>query len=418
MRTLDKVCASVALLFVALNCALGETQSPPVELRGLWVVRSSLTSPASIHNIVSEAESHHFNALFVQVRGRGDAYYKSTLEPRAEELADTPASFDPLQTIIDDAHVHHMQVHAWMNTCYIWGDKKMPKSKMHILWQHPDWIARDARGRFTLGPSHECEGVFMTPSNTASRKHIHDVFMEVVRNYDVDGLHFDYIRYPNGSYDFSDSALSRFKQTLVGTLPGPLAAHLESARLRNRLAYVQYFPAEWARFRRDQITQMVGSISADAKRLKPGIIISAAVFADSKDALNSRGQDWKTWLQRGYVDAIVPMAYGSSTALVSKQIKDAVNCAQQAHRFVYAGLGSWHISPDSTIAKIEAARVLGTQGSVLFSYGGITRDGTRTDYLDKITHSCFSGAAQVPTMPWMHQQASKRVAVGESTPPQ
>ena len=71
----------------------------PVEVRGLWVVRSSITNVQSIRNIVAAAKSHNFNTLFVQVRGRGDAYYKSNFEPRAEELANAPADFDPLHLL-------------------------------------------------------------------------------------------------------------------------------------------------------------------------------------------------------------------------------------------------------------------------------------------------------------------------------
>ena len=57
------------------------------ELRGMWVVRDSLTSPAAVHQVVVTAAKYHLNALFVQVRGRGDAWYNSPFEPRAEGLA-------------------------------------------------------------------------------------------------------------------------------------------------------------------------------------------------------------------------------------------------------------------------------------------------------------------------------------------
>ena len=66
------------------------------EVRALWVLRTSLSSPATIRHLVESARSHGFNTLLVQVRGRGDAYYQPRLEPRAAELARQPESFDPL----------------------------------------------------------------------------------------------------------------------------------------------------------------------------------------------------------------------------------------------------------------------------------------------------------------------------------
>src|SRR5262245_19867224 len=74
------------------------------EVRALWVLRSSLTSPAAIASLVKTAHDQAFNTLLVQVRGRGDAYYASALEPRAADLARQPSSFDPLATAIDQAH--------------------------------------------------------------------------------------------------------------------------------------------------------------------------------------------------------------------------------------------------------------------------------------------------------------------------
>ncbi len=84
------------LLFMAAQAAMAaETPAPSKEIRALWVIRTSLTSPESITEMVRRAKSANFNTLIVQVRGRGDAYYQSRWEPRAAEMKDTPDSFDP-----------------------------------------------------------------------------------------------------------------------------------------------------------------------------------------------------------------------------------------------------------------------------------------------------------------------------------
>src|SRR4051812_25399003 len=91
-----KLVAQPAKTQIALNAAhsrVASLQAAPAasEVRGMWVVRTSITTPASIARVVSLAKAHNFNTLFVQVRGRGDAFYNSTLEPRSEELAGEPA---------------------------------------------------------------------------------------------------------------------------------------------------------------------------------------------------------------------------------------------------------------------------------------------------------------------------------------
>lgn len=366
------------------------------EVRAMWVVRSSITSPALIDKVISDAKSHHFNALFIQVRGRGDAYYTSSLEPRAEELSNQPLDFDPLRQVIEKAHANGIQVHAWLDTCYVWGSSKRPLDPHHVLNAHRDWFSTDANGNFRTTNGPECEGAFLSPANLNARKHIHDVFVDVATRYDVDGIHFDYVRYPNVGYDYSYASLTRFKSEMDDALSNDQRYILRKQLGRDRLAYVHTFPRQFQDFRRRQVTEMVRDISKDIKQVKPWVLMSAAVFADAEDAYISRGQDWKTWLRQGYLDAVVPMAYSTSTAKVAAQISDAVQCARGSKRYVLAGIGSWRIPAASSIQKINAARAAGAAGIVLFSYGGITKDGATSAYLDKIQAECCPNNASIP----------------------
>ncbi len=400
-QSLRVVVITLLMLGVCLPQVRAAAPHHSPEMRGLWVVRTSILSPEAIAKVVSAATSHHFNALFVQVRGRGDAFYQSALEPRAEELQNAPAGFDPLAEAVRQGHAAGLQVHAWLNTCYVWGAGRRPVAASHVVNSHPDWLARDGKGHFQISASPGCEGAFLSPANPAARQHIHDVFLDVATRYDVDGIHFDYVRYPGAAYDYSDAALGRFRRQMQGSAR-IISIKLCEARLPgDRLSYPHMFPGEWQAFRRQQVTDMVAGISQDVKAVKPWVIVSAAVFADSKGAFSARGQDWKTWLKNGYLDAVVPMAYGASTFLVAGQIRDAVAAAHAAGRYAYAGLGSWHIPVGSTVTKIEAARTLGAQGSVLFSYGGMTQDGRTTRYLQAITHQCYGDMATTPVMPWL-----------------
>lgn len=380
------------------------------EVRAMWVVRSSITSPGQVRDVVSTAKKYGYNTLFVQVRGRGDAYYNSTLEPRAEELANQPLSFDPLAYVIQLAHADGIQVHAWLNTDYVWSAGRKPYSQEHIVNAHPDWLMRDVNGKYSLSGTENCEGAFTSPANPAVRQHVHDVFLEVAKNYDIDGIHFDYIRYPNQNYDYSDAAVDGFKAYMNTRLAVSQQQRLAQG---GRLAYIRAFPAEWTNWRRQQVTDLVASVAHDVKAIKPWVVISAAVFADYKEAYSSKGQDWKAWLREGLLDVVVPMAYGSDTAKVAAQIKDAEDAAREYHRYCYAGIGSWHISAASTEAKIDAARAAGAQGIVLFSYGGVTKDGATEAYLQNVDASSFQRRAVLPNLAWLGSRPAGQVASAE-----
>ncbi len=374
---------------------IATSEQPVHEVRAMWVVRDNIETPEKIRNVVATAKAYGFNTLFVQVRGRGDAWYKLTLEPRAEELANQPLSFDPLQTVIDQAHAAKIQVHAWVNTCYVWSAPEKPLDPSHIVNAHSDWLSCDSDGNTRQTYSENCEGAFLSPSNPDVRQHLHDVFLEITKNYDIDGIHFDYIRYPNRNYDYSPATEKAFAESIEPTLTPERKAELDSG---GPVEYVRAFPAEWADWRREQVTSLVEWISKDVKAVKPYVQVSAAVFADWNDAYNERGQDWKRWLKDGALDAVIPMAYSTSTLTVAEQIKDAEQTASEYGRVCYAGVGSWHISADSTMEKIEAAREVGAQGIVLFSYGGVTADGSDDSYLAKLDMFSFRAPALLPKL--------------------
>jgi len=389
-------------------------RQPVTELRGMWVTRYSITSPEQIHNVVATARQYGFNTLFVQVRGRGDAFYNSSLEPRSEDLSGEPETFDQLAEVIKEAHAAGIQVHAWLNCCFVWSGPERPKSPMHVLNAHPDWFDRRSDGTFTTEASAQCEGAFLSPANPDARQHIHDVFLDIVNHYEVDGIHFDYIRYPNSAYDYSSTTLMAFCAQMRQSAPDAPASGATQTQM---LAYVKANATGYADWRRQQVTSLVEDTCRDAKAIKPGLICSAAVFADWKDAYENRGQDWKRWLTDGALDAVVPMAYSTDTAVVAHQIKDAEATAAAAGRFCYAGLGAWHLSEDSTVQKIEAVRSIGAQGFVLFSYSGVTKNGETDGYIKHIAETTFQHPATLPDMSWLKTASSDNAPSSPATPP-
>ncbi len=356
----------------------------PEEARGLWVVRTSLVSPRSIERVVQLASRYGYNTLFVQVRGRGDAYYRSSYEPRAEALAGQPADFDPLGYLLQCADGVGLQIHAWLNVFYVWSQPRPPRSRQHVINRSPQWIARDRQNRYQMTTAGKVEGVYLCPSNPNVQAHTLQVFAEVAQRYpQLDGLHLDYVRYPYEGYCYCAGCRARFRNAMAERVTAARRAALDrQAAGRNPLAWMEAFPEEWNEWRREQVSAFVQRFSRQSRQVNPNLILSAAVWHDALSAARHKFQDWRRWLHSDWLDTVLPMAYDRDTAVVQRQAAQAT--AQADGRPVIVGIGAWQISPDSAINKIRAVRRHAARGFCLFSYDAVTQSGASETYLRRI----------------------------------
>ena len=362
------------------------------EVRALWVVRFTMTSEEAVRDMVADAARNGFNTLIVQVRGRADAFYASAIEPRGEPVREA-APFDPLDLVIREAHARGIAVHAWVNTHLVWGPAALPESPEHILHAHPDWLSvprelgRDLvaidpfEPRFVdqliqyarENPS-TVEGVYTSPSHPAVQDRVHAVWLDLAARYDLDGIHFDYIRFPSARYDYSIGALERFRLWARRALPAARWEQLDQAYEADLYAFVDGEPALWGDFRREHVTRLVERIYRDVKTIKPRLTISAAVIADAELALNDRFQDWPSWLERGIIDIAVPMAYTTDSDRFRALVRSARFSAGHPDR-VWAGIGAYMNTAERTLGMIDIARTEDAGGLVLFSYDWAVGDG-------------------------------------------
>ena len=390
----------VTLVIIALAGTFLLAQRPSSEVRALWVQRASLTSPSSVLSVVEAAKAGGFNTLIVQVRGRGDAYYVSRHEPRPAALSGQPVSFDPLALVIATAHRAGLKVHAWMNVNLV-SDAQPPAARNHLVYAHPEWLmvprplAADlARmnprspeylsrlSEYAKARSDRVEGIFLSPVHKGSADHTTRIIGDIASRYDVDGIHLDYIRFPNDEFDYSAATLEEFRSDVLSSVSrGERRDYTRRARERP-LFYTEMFPQRWQEFRRARLTALLTKIRATVKSRRPQAMLSAAVFPDATDATTRRFQDWGRWLETGLLDAICPMAYTVDPALFRAQIANVEQIA--GSRPVWAGIGAYQLSPAATIDNIRAARQLGTEGIILFSY-----DNLNSQYVETVANAAF-----------------------------
>lgn len=389
---------------LAAKSSLLPKVTPRPETRALWVVRTTMVSPESVRELVRRAKENGFTDLIVQVRGRGDAYYNSRIEPRAEDLANQPANFDPLAVTIAEAHRFGIKVHAWINIYLVANIESLPKSKEHLIYKHPEWVmvprgvAAELYGvapsspeyldriiEHTRGNRDELEGLFVSPAHPGVKENLLNIWIEIATRYEVDGLHFDYVRYPNPQYDYSRNSIDRFRDELERTLSDEERETLAGEFQNDPLVYATKFAPRYAQFQRNQVTELVERIYKGVKKVKPHAVISAAVFANEEDALRSRFQDWKEWLRMGCLDVVCPMAYTPDTETFRKQLLSAMTNA--SGKKVWGGIGAYKQPAEGAIEKIQVARELGAQGFILFSYDSsikVSDLNPQGDYLEKV----------------------------------
>ena len=355
------------------------------EVRALWVIRTALDSPDAVREMVAEAAGSGFNTLLVQVRGRGDAFYASSLEPRAERLPDNPA-FDPLRLVIEEAHARGMAVHAWVNTYLVWGPVDPPRSPMHVVNANPDWLAvprslgRELHDRNPRDPrylrsitehawAHQrtVTGLWSSPSHPAVQARVQAVWLELATNYDLQGIHFDYVRLPSGEFDYSRGTLDRFRAWVRPYLSSGRYADLVRASTSDPYAMADALGDLWDQFRRDQVSTLVRRIYRSVKEVRPDLVISAALVPDPKEARVKRYQDWWSWLADGFLDVAVPMAYTTDREQFDAWVEEARVSAGSRER-VWAGVGAYKNPVDATLRQIEDARERGVGGVVVFAY--------------------------------------------------
>jgi uncharacterized lipoprotein YddW (UPF0748 family) len=373
--------AAFALAAVAARAAAAE------ELRGLWICPWDINTPAAVDRVVADAAGCNFNALFAEVRYRGDAVYVPNKrnsrfpnpEPRSPHLAGQPADFDPLEDLVAKGHAAGLQIHAWVTT-YVVLNRKTPAPPGHPAVEHPEWLSRNDRGE-----TWDRHGMaWLEPALPEVQDYLYNVFLDVAVNYDVDGLHLDYVRYPSPDFGRHPRAIELYK-TETGK-------SLEDA-------------AAFADWRRQKITAFLSRLYEGLSKEAPSCRLTAAVFASRTGAAyQDYLQDWSGWLASGCIDAVIPMAYGRDAAVVRKQLEDAASVC--AGRHLYAGIMVPEVGAEEfdervgaeMVAKARAAREAGAAGIVVFSYSGLLKEGGLV--ASALREGCFSAAAEPPAMSW------------------
>jgi uncharacterized lipoprotein YddW (UPF0748 family) len=245
--------------------------------------------------------------------------------------------------------------------------------------------------RWTRAHATEVEGLYTTPIVPEVADYTESVVRDLIHRYPVDGVHFDYARYPNDRFDYSRGAIREFRNAVRSKLPDATRRLLDAQEPDDLFAYPDGLPDQWRSFRVSRMTALMTRLHAAVKRERPAATVSLAVAPDPREARQVKLQDWGAWLDAGLADAVCPMAYTTE----SSRFADLIAAVREAagSRLVWAGIGAYRLSPKETVDNIQTARRLGAAGVVLFSYDSLTNSQQPIqDYLSVVGREAFSPA--------------------------
>ncbi len=330
--------------------------------KALWVVRDHITTKSSVDEIIRFAESNEYNVLFIQVRGRGDAYYSSKLVPRTHLLKDN--FFDPLEYIVKKVKNKDIKIHAWMNVYYLWSSYQKPSQNDHLLLNHPEWLDNktpdliDVNSMLKLMEKNKKingEGFYLAPTHPEVDAHLQNVVTELLQNYKLDGIHFDYIRYHASGWGMNPIGLKYFLNHSA-SMPG-----IPSLNLQNKPKFSDY--------KKSAISKFLKKSSMRIKAYQPNCIISAAVKPNLESAHKNFGQEWDLWLDKGYIDWAVPMNYTKENKLFRDNILSIKNgIASDMIPKIIMGIGVYNQNFKSAGQKIIQTKKSNFGGVSIFSY--------------------------------------------------
>jgi|TARA_Y100000294_G_scaffold82123_1_gene77180 uncharacterized lipoprotein YddW (UPF0748 family) len=378
-------------LFFCLTLSTGFSQNE--EFRATWVItwdhinryETPWQNLERVAKIMDDHADANMNAVIFQVRQSGTAYYQSSYEPWGYYSGYQNPGYDPLEVAIEEAHARGMELHAWFNV--------FQTSSTHNgtpAAEHPEWICRDQNG------SSMTSYRAVSPGLEEVRNYTVNVAMEIVKNYDIDGLHLDYVRWNEHTNSQRNSPTL---QDELKRLDGSITEneiHELASNPSGRFLYDYEHPysagipngfSSWEEWWRWSVTEFVSTLHDSIQAVKPHVKLSAAVLGKYNwsgwQGYGTVYQDGALWYNEGYLDHIMPMSYHwtSANGFLGMLSADCPDCWEL---FIQSGIESgrpFTVGPGSYILDdnnvwnnhseiVNACRSLSwVDGYQFFSYG-------------------------------------------------
>ena len=375
--------------------ALRKTQLGKPEYRAAWITRMDWASPDQtitrnkIVTLLDRAKEINLNTVFFQVRGDCTTLYPSELEP-VSDLLGGRLDWDPMAFAIEEAHKRSIEFHAYFNISTASEKRDGPSNPNHIFQQHcldgsnPNWLV------YKDGAPLGFEEYWWLNTNLPEvQAHVRRAAVDFVHRYNVDGIHYDRVRFPSGATSDDPWSKARFQTTNPNNL-------------------------DYNAWQRENLAQLLTDIYAAAVTMRPNIRVSGAVWgiydktklpagADrsvgyswTSSGLQDYHQDSIDWINRGCMDMLVPMIYwnmGEDKPDYDEVLASFVSLTKSGRHVIG---GQRVFDPVEMLRETAASILVGAQGSCPFTLNRLYDTEANTLYKTAI----YPDRVEIPAMPW------------------
>lgn len=382
------------IIYICILSAIATLASPKYEMRAVWLTtnwgldwpsqparnaREAVRQQEELCRLLDEVEALGFNTLFFQARIRGEVFYNSEIEPWSRIVSGKPGvspGYDPLAFVVAECHRRGLECHAWMVSIPVGSVKQVKQQGASALpARHPEMCVK-LKGEWYLNPGHPAVADYLA-----------SIAEEIAVNYDVDGIHLDYIRYPDEMGAFPDA------DTYQRYAPEDLA--LEDWRVEN-------------------ISHIVRTVCDVVKDIDEAIMVSTAPLGrytmiegmppSEWCCTGGASQDVVQWMLEGYNDFVAPMMYYRDSNFFP-YLNDWVE-RTDGEGYVVAGLGAYRMergegdwSLNDLRHQLQATRHYGAAGQAFFRLQHLLRF---PDLAQFLSGDFYRYRALVPPMVKVH----------------
>lgn len=380
----DQELSSLAAEIISLSqkIKMQSIESKPVQLRAFWLDSGTFAKAenrAGLAELLERAEKANFNLIFPEI------FYKGlTVIPDNELFKQDPRfnswEEDPLKILIEEAEKRKIEVHAWV---WVFNENTFGQPG-RILEMNPEWANKNKAGEIITYHNSS----WLSPAREDVKEYLKERYKYLVGNYNLDGINLDYIRFPEeyrGSFGYDSASVERFKKEYG----------IDPFKIENGSSQA----ADWNKYREKLINEMVKETSELLRKVDPNLLISADVIPGINEARYRALQNWSFWLEKDYLDFVVPMTYTEN--LFSELSSWIEKDRDQIDKPLYAGISVFKLTPAQVIKQVEEINKINANGLSLFAAAHLTDE----DF-ESLAAGVFKTEAVLP-----HQNKEKSLQV-------
>jgi len=344
----------VGILFLSSTLAKGEEEGQD---RGLFVTvfgdPNVYSSGREIRKLIDFSEKSRVKILFVQVYRSNLAWFPSNIgDSSPYKTAVEAVGQDPFALLIRQAHQAGIEVYAWVNLLSL-GDNQ---NAVFLKKYGPDILTRNVKEKKIIEDFQIDGQYFLEPGDLRVRRELSNLTEEILQAYpDLDGLQFDYIRYPDKAPHY-----------------GYTAVNVERFKKATGFSEIDDAGKEWQKWKRDQVTELLKELILNARKIRPKIKVSTTGCMPYSRALYEAFQDWPLWVNEGIVDSVTVMDYSTDPKEYDRWIEE-IKANVNDFRKVNITVGSY--KPDTSVGifkkEFSTCETSGAGACVVFYYSSL-----------------------------------------------